>query len=248
MTHAASALPAGVEIAGGEVPGLTEILTPDALALVAELERRFGPRRRELLAARAARQVRIDAGEMPDVRPETAGIRAGDWRVAAAPPDFDDRRVEITGPAEAKMMINALNSGARCFMADIEDSLSPTWANVVAAQLAIRDAARRTLAFTSPEGREYRLGAAPATLVVRPRGWHLEERHVRVDGAAVSASLFDFGLYMWHSGSGTTRSCSPRTRSGSRRVRSGRRCSSRRSSPRSRWTRSSTNCAITLPA
>ncbi|MEK6720426.1 MAG: malate synthase A [Chloroflexota bacterium] len=193
------ALPAGVEIVGHDGPGIAEILTPGALALVADLERRFGPRRQELLAARAARQARLDAGEMPDFRDDTREIREGDWRVASAPADFDDRRVEITGPAEAKMMINALNSGARCFMADIEDSLSPTWENVVGAQLAIRDAARRTLAFTSPEGKEYRLGEHPATLVVRPRGWHLEERHVLVDGEPVSASLFDFGLYMVHS-------------------------------------------------
>ncbi len=191
--------PEGVDIAGHDVPGLAEILSPEALALVAELQRRLGPRRQELLATRAARQARLDAGEMPDFRADTREIREGDWRVAPAPADFDDRRVEITGPAEAKMMINALNSGARCFMADIEDSLSPTWENVIGAQLAIRDGARRTLAFTSPEGKNYRLGDQPATLVVRPRGWHLEERHVLVDGAPVSASLFDFGLYMVHS-------------------------------------------------
>ena len=199
MTQHTTAMPSGIEIVGNEVPGFGEILTADALALVLDLERRFGPRRRELLAARAARQARIDAGEKPEFRADTAGIRAGDWRVAPTPADFDDRRVEITGPAEAKMMINALNSGARCFMADIEDSLSPTWANIVSAQVAIRDAARRTLTFTSPEGKEYRLGERPATLAVRPRGWHLDERHVLVDDAPVSASLFDFGLYMWHS-------------------------------------------------
>ncbi len=202
MTSSTTGSPLGIEIVGGDVPGLAEVLPREALALVADLERQFGPRRRELLAARIARQVRLDAGEMPTFRADTAEIRAGDWRVASAPADFDDRRVEITGPAEAKMTINALNSGARCFMADIEDSLSPTWENVVGAQLAIRDAARGTLAFTSPEGKEYRLAedrAQRATLVVRPRGWHLVERHVLVDGEAVSAPLFDFGLYMFHS-------------------------------------------------
>ena len=242
MTTSTTGSPLGIEIVGGDVPGLAEVLPPEALALVADLERRFGPRRRELLAARTARQVRLDAGEMPTFRADTAEIRAGDWRVASAPADFDDRRVEITGPAEAKMTINALNSGARCFMADIEDSLSPTWENVVGAQLAIRDAARGTLAFTSPEGKEYRLAEDPAlraTLVVRPRGWHLDERHVLVDGEPVSAPLFDFGLYIFHSaaellrqgsrartstcpsssrarrrGSGTTSSSSPRTRLG----------------------------------
>ncbi len=188
-----------MEVAGPAVHGAADVLVPEALALVADLQRRYGPRRAALLAARADRQARLDAGEMPSFRADTAGIRTGEWRVAPAPADFDDRRVEITGPAEAKMMINALNSGARCFMADIEDSLSPTWENVVGAQLAIRDAARRTLAFTSPEGKDYRLGERTATLVVRPRGWHLEERHVLVDGEPVSASLFDFGLYMWHS-------------------------------------------------
>jgi len=185
------------------VPGQTgatdAILSPDALAFVAELQRRFGARRRELLAARGERQRRFDRGELPDFRPDTAHVRAGDWRVAAAPADLDDRRVEITGPAEAKMMINALNCGAKVFMADLEDALAPHWANVVHGQVALRDATRRTLRFAdAASGKRYELGAKLATLVVRPRGWHLDERHVRVDGEGVSASLFDFGLHFFH--------------------------------------------------
>ena len=143
-----AALPAGVSIVGPSVPGADAVLTPDALAVVADLQRRFGPRRDELLAARAERQRAIAAGADPDFLAETRTIRASDWRVAGAPPDLDDRRVEITGPAEPKMMINALNSGARVFMADLEDALSPTWANVVGGQAALRDAVRRTLALT----------------------------------------------------------------------------------------------------
>ncbi|MBM4409195.1 MAG: malate synthase A, partial [Chloroflexi bacterium] len=188
----------GVEVIGPAVPGSERVLTPAALAFVADLHRRFNRTRESLLAARAARQVRIDAGDMPDFRADTAHIRAGDWRVAPAPADLDDRRAEITGPAEPKMMINALNSGARVFMADLEDALSPTWANVVGGQAALQDAVRRTLAFTSPEGKEYRLKDRIATLLVRPRGWHLAEAHVLVDGAPISASLFDFGLYFFH--------------------------------------------------
>ncbi len=190
----------GVVIAGPDVPGGAEILTDDALAFVADLHRRFEPNREALLARRAKRQAELDAGVMPDFRPDTAAIRAADWTVAAAPADLDDRRVEITGPAEPKMMINALNSGARVFMADLEDALSPTWANVVGGQLAIRDAVRRELTFDQPDGKSYRLNADIATLVVRPRGWHLDEAHVTVDGETVSASLFDFGLFLFHSG------------------------------------------------
>src|SRR5690349_18968957 len=143
---------------------------------------RFGPPREALLTARRDRQAAIDAGADPDFDPATAELRASEWQVPPAPADWNDRRVEITSPAEPKMMINALNSGARVFMADLEDALSPTWANVVGGQAAIRDAVRGTLAFTSPDGREYRLNDAIATLVVRPRGWHLEEPHVLVGG------------------------------------------------------------------
>ncbi len=190
----------GITVRGSAVPGSGVVLTDDALGFVADLQRRFGPRRKELLEARRARQARLDGGEMPDFLAETAAVRSGDWRVASAPSDLDDRRVEITGPAEPKMMINALNSGARVFMADLEDSLSPTWANIVGGQAALRDAVRRRLTFESPEGKAYRLNERIATLVVRPRGWHLEESHVLVDGAPVSASLFDLGLYLFHNG------------------------------------------------
>jgi malate synthase len=189
----------GVEVRG-EVPGLDEVLTDEALAFVAQLQRRFGANREALLARRVKRQAELDAGVMPAFRLDTEAIRTSDWTVAPAPPDLDDRRVEITGPAEPKMMINALNSGARVFMADLEDALSPTWANVVGGQLAIRDAVRRRLAFDQPDGKSYRLNDRIATLVVRPRGWHLSEGHVLVDGDPMSASLFDFGLFLFHNG------------------------------------------------
>jgi malate synthase len=188
----------GIEVRGPSVPGSDEILTPEALEFVAELQRRFGRRRAELIERRRARQAEIDAGARLDFLTETAAIRDDpSWRVAETPPDLQDRRVEITGPAEPKMMINALNSGARMFMADLEDALSPTWANVVGGQAALRDAVRGALEFRSPEGKEYRVGERPAQLLVRPRGWHLTEGHVRVDGEPVSASLFDFGLYFF---------------------------------------------------
>jgi malate synthase len=151
-----------------------------------------------ILEARVERQAELDAGVLPDFPLGTAQIRSADWQVAPAPADLDDRRVEITGPAEPKMMINALNSGARVFMADLEDSLSPTWSNVVGGQAALRAAVRRELTFDSPEGKAYRLNNKLATLLVRPRGWHLIERHLLVDGVPVSASLFDFGLYFFH--------------------------------------------------
>src|SRR6476659_3268269 len=181
-----------------DVPGAAEILTPDALAFVADVQRRFGRERISLLEARHERQKELDAGVLPDFLRGTADVRSADWRVAPAPADLDDRRVEITGPAEPKMMINALNSGARVFMADLEDALSPTWANVVGGQAALRAAVRRELTFDSPEGKAYRLNDDTATLLVRPRGWHLVERHVMVDGGPISASLFDFGLYFFH--------------------------------------------------
>src|SRR5689334_2551248 len=181
-----------------DVPGADEILTPDALAFVADLQRRFGRERIALLEDRHERQKAIDAGVLPDFLAATADVRAADWRVAPTPADLDDRRVEITGPAEPKMMINALNSGARVFMADLEDALSPTWANVVGGQAALQDAVRRELEFTSPEGKAYRLNEKTATLLIRPRGWHLTEAHVHVDGKPISASLFDFGLYFFH--------------------------------------------------
>jgi malate synthase len=187
-----------IEVTGGPAPGSDRVLTEDALALVARLTRRFRNERDQLIERRHERQRRFDAGEFPAPSSETAGIRASKWTVAPAPADLDDRRVEITGPAEPKMMINALNSGANVFMADCEDALSPPWGNVVAAQTSCMDAVRRSLEYTSPEGKPYRLGERLATLVLRPRGWHLDERHVLVDGRPVPAGLFDFGMYFHH--------------------------------------------------
>jgi malate synthase len=178
--------------------GDSAVLTAEALAFVAGLHRHFEPARRDLLARRAQRQHDLDSGLAPDFPEATRPIREADWRVAPAPPDLLDRRVEITGPVDRKMMINALNSGAKVFMADFEDANSPTWSNCVAGQANLIDAVRRRIEFTSPEGKAYRLAAETATLMVRPRGWHLVERHLEVDGEPVSASLFDFGLYFFH--------------------------------------------------
>ncbi|MGH8974627.1 MAG: malate synthase A [Acidimicrobiia bacterium] len=191
-------LPDGVEVAAKVDSRKAAILTPDALAFVATLQRRLGEGRSRILAARGERWERLRAGEQPGFLDATHEVRDGDWQVAPAPADLADRRVEITGPTEAKMLINALNSGARVFMADFEDSNAPTWDNMVDGQGNLLEAIDGTLGFTSPEGKEYRIGSQPATLVVRPRGWHLEERHVLVDGRPVSASLFDFGLYFFH--------------------------------------------------
>jgi malate synthase len=189
------------QVAASGVEGADVVLAPAALEFVAELQRRFGPERLARLARRVERQAEIDAGTELDFLPRTAAIRADDtWRVAEAPPDLLDRRVEITGPAEPKMMINALNSGARVFMADFEDALSPTWSNIVEGQAAVRAAVRGALTFRSPEGKRYAVGDRPAQLLVRPRGWHLDERHVIVDGSPMSASLFDFGLFAFHNG------------------------------------------------
>src|SRR6187397_1150615 len=188
----------GAQVREANVTGIERVLTVDALDFLARLHREFEPRRQEILSARADRAKRVAAGERLEFLEGTSQIRESDWAVAAAPPDFDDRRVEITGPADAKMTINALNSGAKVFMADFEDSLSPTWENVIGGQVAMQDAVRRTLSFTAPEGKEYRLGDFLATLVVRPRGWHLTERHLEVDGQPMSGSLFDFGLYLLH--------------------------------------------------
>jgi malate synthase len=187
-----------VQVLGRPTPDVARVLTDDALAFVARLHREFNPTREALLRARADRQRELDAGASPGFLGSTTSIRETAWRVAAAPRDLEDRRVEITGPVERKMMINALNSGASCFMADLEDALSPTWENVVAGQGNLMDAVRRTLAFTSPEGKAYTLNETIATLIVRPRGWHLLERHIEVDGRPISASLLDFGLYFFH--------------------------------------------------
>jgi malate synthase len=191
-------MPGGIHLAGPSVDHAEEVMTPEAVAFVAHLHRSFDHHRRELLAARVERQAWFDAGGTPEFLPETAHIRDDPtWRVAAAPADLEDRRVEITGPVEAKMMINALNSGAKVFMADLEDALSPTWENVVGGQLAVREAVRRRLTFQTDE-KTYALQPRIATLVIRPRGWHLDETHLQVDGSPVSASLFDFGLAFFH--------------------------------------------------
>ncbi len=185
----------------GQVPGQDALLTPPALAFLAELHRRFDGRRRALLEARVRRQRRFDAGALPDFRADTAAIRAGDWTVAPIPAALQDRRVEITGPVDPKMVINALNSGASCYMADFEDSTSPAWANLIQGQQALREAVAGTLEFTSEAGRRYALApeAERAVLIVRPRGWHLDEKHVLVDGARMSGALFDLGLFCFHS-------------------------------------------------
>ncbi len=189
----------GIEVLGPVRPPYDEILTPDALRLVASLQRAFGARREELLARRVEAQRKIDSGILPDFLEETEGIRAGDWKVAPIPPGLEDRRVEITGPVERKMVINALNSGASVFLADFEDANSPTWANCVEGQLNLRDAIDGTIDYRAPEtGKEYRLKEKTAVLFVRPRGWHLLEKHLLVDGKPCSASLFDFGLYLFH--------------------------------------------------
>ena len=188
----------GLEITGPLTPRYLEILTPEACAFVADLAAKFGPRREQLLARRIERQAEIDAGKMPDFLPETAHIRAGNWQVPPPPPDLVDRRTEITGPVDRKMAINALNSGAQCWMADFEDANSPTWENVIEGQINMRDAARRTITYTSPEGKNYALKEKIATIVARPRGWHMEEKHALLGGKRISASLFDWGLYFFH--------------------------------------------------
>src|SRR5271166_2631910 len=193
----------GVEIQAPSNAGQQRVLTPAALQFVVELQRRFQPRRLELLAARAARQKRLDAGEKPDFLKETSKIREAEWTVAPIPADLLDRRVEITGPVDRKVIINALNSGAKVFMAAFEDSNTPTWSNQIEGQLNLMDAVRRTITFSDPvSGKSYQLNERTAVLFVRPRGWHLEERHVLVDGQPMSGSLFDFGLYFFHNAKG----------------------------------------------
>ena len=189
-----------LQVLGSPTAGVERVLTPDALEFLAALERRFGGRRRELLARRQQRRAEFRRGALPDFLPETRAVREGSWQVASAPPDLNDRRVEITGPVERKMMINALNSGARVFMADFEDALSPSWENVIAGQLNCQDAVRRTLDFTSQEGKAYRLDPVTATLLVRPRGWHLVEKHLVLDDLPLSGALVDFGLHLFHNG------------------------------------------------
>ena len=187
----------GVQVLGEGNGVRSRVLTREALEFVAGLHRRFNPVRRELLAARQERQAWLDRDGEPTFLPETAEVRESDWTVAPCPPDLEDRRVEITGPTDAKMVINALNSGASCFMADFEDALSPTWRNVLEGQANLMDAVRRALSLDAG-GKQYRLNEKTAVLLVRPRGWHLPERHVLVDGQPISASLFDFGLFSFH--------------------------------------------------
>ncbi|MBJ7456257.1 MAG: malate synthase A, partial [Thermoleophilia bacterium] len=190
--------PEGVQVLAEVSPAQAEILTTEALALVAKLHREFEPRREELLAKRVERAREIDAGVDPDFLPETKHIRDDpSWKVAPAPADLQDRRAEITGPVDRKMIINALNSGAKVFMSDFEDSNTPTWSNTIDGQINLRDAVDGSISFSS-NGKEYALGENLATLLVRPRGWHLREKHVLVDGEQVSAGIFDFALFMFH--------------------------------------------------
>jgi malate synthase len=192
-------LPAGVKLDASVKPEQLQILTPEAIAFVVELERKFGARRHELLAARAERQKRLDAGEKPDFLPQTRSVREGDWTVAPLPKDILDRRVEITGPVDRKMVINALNSGANVFMADFEDASTPTWNNLIDGHVNLRDANAGTITFADAKsGKNYKLNPKHAVLFVRPRGWALPEKHVIVDGKPMSGSLFDFGLYFFH--------------------------------------------------
>lgn len=197
-------LPSGVAVTGALGPRFDEVLTLDALAFVAGLQRRFNETRKRLLALRAQRQKRFDAGETPDFLPETRHIREGDWKVAPIPADLLDRRVEITGPVDRKMIVNALNSGAKVFMADFEDASSPLWANMIEGQLNLKDRWAGTIDFTEPStGKAYKLKDKPAVLIVRPRGWHLPERHIVIDGEEASGALVDFGLYLFHNARAT---------------------------------------------
>jgi malate synthase len=191
--------PKGVTFTDRTRPGYDRVLTPEAVAFVAKLHRNFEDRRRALIKARAERQKLFDKGALPDFLPETRAIREGKWTVASIPDDLQDRRVEITGPTDRKMVINALNSGARVFMTDFEDSNSPTWDNMIQGQINLMDRWANKIDFTEPQsGKSYKLGKKPAVLLVRPRGWHLLEEHVHVDGAPVSGALFDFGMYFFH--------------------------------------------------
>jgi malate synthase len=187
-----------IEISGKQLPESASVLTKEALAFVGQLQEKFGPTRKKLLQRRKERDAEVAAGKAYGFLPETKGVRDGSWKVAPTPADLQKRHVEITGPVERKMMINALNSGADVFMPDFEDSLSPTWENVVRGQANLSEAVRRTLSFSSPEGKQYRLNEKIATMIVRPRGWHLNEKHAKQGGEEVSGSLWDFGLAFFH--------------------------------------------------
>ncbi|MFL5824194.1 MAG: malate synthase A [Solirubrobacteraceae bacterium] len=189
-----------IQLLGTMEAGFEDVLTPDALEFLVALEREFGPRRRELLEARVERRASLRSGAMLDFLPQTEEIRDGDWSVGTAPADLNQRWVEITGPTDRKMMINALNSGADGFMADLEDANAPTWRNMVTGQINLRDAVAGTITHQGSDGRHYELKPDPATLLVRPRGWHLPERHLMIDAEPISGSLFDFGLYFFHCG------------------------------------------------
>src|SRR5437763_490761 len=193
---------AKLELHGAMEPGFDEVLTPDALEFLAELQGRFGPRRAERLEARARRRERLAVGELLDFLPDARDVRESDWRVAAAPADMQQRWVEMTGPTDRKLTINALNSGADGFMADFEDANAPTWRNMVEGHINLRDAIEGTITYDASDGRHYELVENPATLLVRPRGWHLPERHLLVSGEQAAGALFDFGLYFFH--------CAPR--------------------------------------
>ena len=186
------------QVIGPIEPGFEAILTPEALELIAGLTRRFRPAIEQALLDRAKQQEELDKGNFPDFRSSTKKIRESDWKIAGTPSDLQDRKVEITGPTDRKMVINALNSGARVFMADCEDSLTPTWHNVIDGQINLRDAVNRTIEFTNPNGKEYRLNDEIAVLIVRPRGWHLVEKHILVDGEPAPGGLVDFALYLVH--------------------------------------------------
>ena len=259
---------AGIEVQGPLPDSYREILTEEALRLLTDLHRTFDKRRQELLARRVERQKEINAGKLPDFLPETANIRASDWTVAPIPADLQDRRTEITGPVDRKMIINALNCGASVFMADFEDANSPTWSNCVEGQRNLRDAIKKTITLSSG-GKEYKLNEKTAVLLVRPRGWHLTEKHILVDGERISGSLFDFGLYFLHNakqlvangsgpyfylpklkaisklGCGMTSSTLRRMLAECRAEPSAPPSSSRRSSVLSRWMKSCTSCVTT---
>jgi malate synthase len=198
MTTSATQTPPDIQLLGRINPSFAQILTPDALAFVARLQRAFGGRREECLERRQRRQTALHRGETLDFLPETKSVRESDWTCAPIPADIQDRRVEITGPTDRKMVINALNSGAKIFMADFEDANAPNWNNMVEGQINLRDAIRGAIRFTNPEGKEYKLNEQVAVLMPRPRGWHLPEKHMLVDGKPVSGGLFDFGLYFFH--------------------------------------------------
>jgi malate synthase len=199
VRNAEAAYPAGVRIRGPVRPGFEKILTKEALEFVAALERKFRPRVKYILELRKEQQARYDAGELPSFDPATTAIREGDWTCSSPPAAIADRRVEITGPVERKMVINALNCGAKMFMADFEDSLAPTWDNIMHGHINLRDAVNRTISYEDKaRNKSYKLNSKTATLLVRPRGWHLQEAHIEIDGEPATGALMDFGFYFFH--------------------------------------------------